>query len=87
MTEGDGKDSLRGQPSIGHYPDEVLGWEWLEYGYEEIDDMLVLAVFVLEQEVLVMQCDLTVYILYKYPEGLQYNYIHNVLIINTVKPV
>lgn len=50
-------------------PKEILRRQWLKHGHKELDEVLVLAVFGLEQEVLVVQDDLWVYIFHQDPEG------------------
>ncbi len=50
--------------------DEVLGWEGLKHGHKEVDGMLICAVLALEEEVLMMENDLTVHIFYQNPECL-----------------
>lgn len=50
-------------------PKEILRRQWLKHRHKELDEVLVLAVFGLEQEVLVVQDDLWVYIFHQDPEG------------------
>ena len=70
MAEGDGEERLGCDPAVGHHSYEVLGREGLEDGDKEVDHVLVLRILGFEEEVLVMQDDLTVNVLHINPESL-----------------
>ena len=65
---------LRAEPLVRDHSDEVLRGQGLEDGHEKADDVLVMRVLRLEQEVLVMEDELRVNILYQDPECLQDTY-------------
>ena len=71
VTEGDRKLSVTSDPAVGDDADEVLGRKWIEDGHEELDDMLLLAELLLQQEVLVMEDHFAVDVLHEDPERLK----------------
>ena len=62
---------MTSDPAIGDDADEVLGRKWIEDGHEELDDMLLLAELLLQQEVLVMEDHFAVDVLHEDPERLK----------------
>ena len=58
-------------PTSFPHLDEVLRGQGLEHGHKEADHVLVLRVLGLQEEVLVMEDDLTVHIHHQEPESLQ----------------
>ena len=71
VTEGDRKLSVTSDPAVGDNADEILGRKWIEDGHKELDDVLLLAELLLQQEVLVMKDHFAVDVLHEDPERLK----------------
>ena len=71
VAEGDRKLCVTSDPAVGDDADEVLRRKWIEDGHEELDDMLLLAELLLQQEVLVMEDHFAVDVLHEDPERLK----------------
>ena len=53
------------------YLDKILRWEGLKHGDEKAQNVFIAGILALEQEVLVVEDDLTVHVLYQDPESLR----------------
>lgn len=59
------------EPSVRDHADEVLRWQRLKHRDKESHEVFVLGILGFEQEVLVVEDDLTVHILHQDPESLR----------------
>ena len=65
----DWQNSFGSNPSIRDNPNEILGWQWFENGYEHFDDVFFFGKFLFQQKVFVVQNNFRVHVFHENPKG------------------